>query len=311
MSKTRVAILKGGRSTERKVSLASAREVIKHLDPSRYAVTVFDPQKGLGELFKRHHYFDVVFPVLHGSFGEDGTIQGFLEILTVPYVGSGVLASAVCMNKVVAKAVYRANGLPVAADLVVTRPYDPLKAAKEAEQKLGRPVVVKPVEQGSSVGLTLAANVKQMAAAIEEAWEYGPQVLLEQYVAGRELTCAVLGNTQCQALPVIEIIPGPGHGFFDYDAKYVIGQAQEICPAPLTDEKSKTVQKLALEAHLALNCRGLSRTDFILDEKGRFFLLETNTIPGLTPNSLLPKAAAAAGMSFAELLETLISLAME
>jgi D-alanine-D-alanine ligase len=230
----------------------------------------------------------------------------------VPYVGSGVLASALCIDKSAAKGVYRTKGLPVADDLEAAYGEDdPREAAQRAIAQLGSPVVVKPLNQGSSVALTIASTPEVIAKALDEAWQHYPVALLEKYIEGRELTCAVLGNARCRALPPIEIVPAEGHQFFDYDAKYIPGQAQEICPAPLTEAETDAVCDLAVRAHNALGCRGLSRTDFIMDKQGGFYLLETNTLPGLTSNSLLPRAAAAAGMSFSKLLEELIRLGME
>ncbi|MDR2456573.1 MAG: D-alanine--D-alanine ligase [Deltaproteobacteria bacterium] len=311
MTKKRVVVLMGGRSSEREVSLASGREVLNYLNPDRYAVESLDPATDLSILVSRASEFDVAFPALHGPLGEDGTIQGLLELLFIPYVGSGVLSSALCMDKAATKNVYRNNNLPVADDMVVSKGADPGLSAKKAVEALGAPVVVKPLNQGSSVGLTIASDWAEAAKALGEAWKLYPTALIERYASGRELTVAVLGNRECRALPPIEIVPGDEHKFFDYVAKYTPGQAQEICPARLTPEETSKVSELAVAAHMALNCRGLSRTDFILSEKGEYFLLETNTLPGMTSNSLLPKAAAAAGLPFGELLDELISLALE
>ena len=311
MPKTRVVVLMGGRSSERGVSLASGEEVIKHLNPQRYDVTSLDPASDLVKLVSRPTSFDVAFPALHGPFGEDGTIQGLLELLELPYVGSGVLSSALCMDKAATKSVYRVNNLPVARDIVVTNESDAGLGARRAVGVLGSPLVVKPLNQGSSVGLTIAAQWPDAAKALEDAWRLFPVAMLEQYVYGRELTVAVIGNSDCRALPPIEIIPGADHKFFDYEAKYTPGQAQEICPARLSAKETEAISELAVRAHQALGCRGMSRTDFMLDERGEFFLLETNTLPGLTPNSLLPKAAAAGGMEFGELLDELLRLAVK
>jgi D-alanine-D-alanine ligase len=301
----------GGRSSEREVSLASGLEIFKHLDPARYVVTRFDPATDLVALVEKAKSFDVAFPALHGPLGEDGTIQGLLELLGLPYVGSGVLASALCMDKSATKDVYRSKGLPVAKDALARSSQDPLAAAEAALERLGSPVVVKPLNQGSSVGLTIASDPAAAAAARNEARALYPVALIEQHIQGRELTCAVLGNADSRALPPIEIVPAEGHRFFDYQAKYEPGQAQEICPARLTPAETAKVSELAELSHLALGCRGLSRTDMILDGQGAFYLLETNTLPGFTPNSLLPTAAAAAGFKFDELLYELIKLALE
>lgn len=311
VARIKVALLMGGRSTEREVSLASGREILDNLNPDRYEVATFDPAAELSRLVAEVKNFDVAFPALHGPYGEDGTIQGLLDLLELPYVGSGVLASALCMDKNATKAIYRSSGLPVSKDLLSNRGKDPYSEADRAARLLGLPVVVKPLNQGSSVGLTIAQDRDAAARALEDAWRLYPVAMLERYVPGRELTCAVLGNSDCRALPPIEIVPGEGHGFFDYQAKYVPGQAQEICPAPLSGAETGEICWLAVKAHQALGCRGLSRTDFILDVHGAFHLLETNTLPGFTSNSLLPKAAKAAGMGFPALLDELIRLALE
>ncbi|MDR2444163.1 MAG: D-alanine--D-alanine ligase [Deltaproteobacteria bacterium] len=311
MGKIKVALLSGGRSSEREVSLASAHEVVANLDADRYDVTSFDPEQNLSELVNRHREFDLAFPVLHGPFGEDGTIQGMLELLNLPYVGSGVMSSAMCMNKAVTKITYRAYGLPVAEDIIAQNSEDPNSVALKAEKALGLPAVVKPLNQGSSVGLTVAKTCGEIAAALKLAWRFGTRAMIEKYISGRELTCAIIGNSDSFALPPIEIRPGAGHIFFDYAAKYEPGQALELCPAPITKDQTQKIQDLSLAAHKALFCRGVSRTDFILEKSGDFYLLETNTIPGLTSNSLLPRAAAAYGLCFSELLDKLIDLALE
>ncbi|MDR1608711.1 MAG: D-alanine--D-alanine ligase [Deltaproteobacteria bacterium] len=310
MAKSRVALLVGGHSSEREVSLASGQNVLNRLNPERYEVRVFDPAVDLARLVEAAPNLDVVFPVLHGAAGEDGSIQGLLSLLGLPYVGSGVLASALCLDKKAAKDVYRQNNCPVAQDLLCLSQTPLEEQIKAISTTIGFPVVIKPLDQGSSVGLTIAQSPEEALVALKKAFELSKQALAEKFIKGRELTVAVLGNDRPKALPPIEIIPGPGHGFFDYEAKYAPGQAQEICPAHLTPEETLKVQDLALLAHKALGCRGLSRTDFILAE-GIFYLLETNTLPGLTENSLLPKAALAAGLSFPALLDTLIDLALD
>jgi D-alanine-D-alanine ligase len=300
----------GGRSEERDVSLASGKEVLSHLDLSRYEVTVYDPARDLGKLVQDGPALDVAFPVLHGLYGEDGSIQGLLRLLGVPCVGSGILASALAMDKSRAKDAFRVAGIPVAKDLVLDKALGPVQGSRKAIEALGLPAVVKPLEQGSSVGLSIPNMEEELQVALEDAWTFAPKAMVEEYVAGREFTVAVVGNSEPEAYPPIEIIPAPGHLFFDYSAKYDPGEAQEICPADLSDDESKAVSALAILAHDTLGCRGYSRTDFILRD-GAFICLETNTIPGLTSGSLLPKAAKAAGLGFSELLDRLISLALE
>jgi D-alanine-D-alanine ligase len=237
--------------------------------------------------------FDLAFLALHGRFGEDGTIQGLLEALGMPYSGSRPLASALAMDKRRAKQWFGLHGLPVAHEY------------RSAAEIRAYPVVVKPNTGGSSVGVHLVRTVEELEEALQEA---GPEVLIEECVAGREVTCAVLQQVDgnLEALPVVEIIPRRGP-FFDFASKYEDGGADEICPAPLDPAEASAIQELAIRAHQALGCRHFSRTDMILTAQGPV-ILETNTIPGMTPNSLLPKAAQAAGLSFSSLVEHLLRL---
>ena len=252
---------------------------------------------------------DVAFPVLHGAYGEDGTLQGMLDLLGIPYVGSGVLASALAMDKVMAKTVLRASGLPVPRDLVVDR----AECAAGPDEVAGRvsaqilPAFVKPVRGGSSIGTTLVKEHGAMRGALEEALRYDDRALVEEHLAGTELTVAVVGNRDLLALPVVEIVTT--REFFDYQAKYDPTVTQEICPARISEGDARVLQDLAKRAHRALSCRGLSRADFILAHRGRF-ILEVNTMPGMTVNSLLPKAARVAGIPFSELLDRLVRLAL-
>lgn len=246
---------------------------------------------------------DVVLVALHGPWGEDGRIQGMLDILGIPYTGSGVAASALAMDKVMAKTVLGASAIDVPRGVVVTRPDDP------AARTLQPPLFVKPVEQGSSVGSHVVQTHEDVAAAVEDALRYDSRVLVEERISGRELTVAVIGNDELQALPVIEIVTK--HAFFDYGAKYDAGESEEIVPAAIPESVARRAQELAVRAHTALGCRGMSRTDLIWSDDDRMVVLEVNTIPGMTANSLLPKAALAAGISFERLLERLIRWALE
>ncbi len=304
----RVALLAGGKSGEREVSLAGARGVEKALDPAKYQVKRYDPATDMAKLAAEAGELDVVFILLHGRFGEDGTVQGFLDLIGLPYQGSGVLGSALAMDKDTAKTLYRAHGLPVSAWRMATPADGADPAAILAE--LALPLVVKPVRQGSSLGMSIARTPEELAAAIAKAFLYDQEVMVEQYVKGREITVGVIGNDQLTALPLVEIIPGEGHPFFDYQAKYQAGASREICPAQVDEEISRQAQQYALTAHRALKLRGYSRTDMIVSKAG-IVVLETNTIPGMTPTSLLPQAAAAAGLPFAALLDRLLVLALE
>jgi D-alanine-D-alanine ligase len=246
--------------------------------------------------------------LLHGRFGEDGRIQALLDILGIPFVGSGVLSSAMALNKKVAKAMYRAAGLKVARDMVLRR--NEGISAEEVFKALGRETVVKPVAEGSSLGVSVCRDREGLLAGIEKAFEYDSEILVEEYVKGREITCCVLGNQILETFPLVEIVPGERYRFFDYEAKYMPGASQEICPARLSQTLAERARCYAKAAHEALNCRVWSRTDMIIRE-GEIYLLETNTIPGMTENSLFPRAARAAGLSLSGLLDRLIELSLE
>ncbi|MFU8819165.1 MAG: D-alanine--D-alanine ligase family protein [Desulfurivibrio sp.] len=314
-TKIRVALLAGGRSGEREVSLAGAVEVEKALDRSRYEVRRYDPAIDLARLAADaapgpdgSRGIDVAFILLHGPLGEDGTVQGFLDLLDIPYQGSGVLGSALAMDKDLAKQLYRLAGLRVPdwEMAVVADREDPRRLLA----RLTLPLVVKPVRQGSSLGMSIVDREEGLGPALEQAFSFDDQVMVEQFIAGRELTGGVLGNEQLTALPIVEIIPGDNFRFFDYQAKYQAGASREICPADLAPEVTAEAQRCACLAHRALRLAGYSRTDMILAADG-LYILETNTIPGMTPTSLLPQAAAAYGLDFGALLDRLLELALE
>ena len=308
MAKLRLALIAGGRSDEREVSLKGAVGVEKALDPEKYEVTRYDPATDLSRIAADAGRLDAAFILLHGVYGEDGTIQGFLDLLGIPYQGAGVLGSALAMDKNLAKIMYRLAGLPVAS-WVMVEPGDLADTGRiTASVKL--PCVVKPVRQGSSIGMTIVRDVEQLLPALHLALRHDSEVMVEEYVKGRELTAGVLGNADPQALPLIEIIPDSRYDFFNYEAKYQPGASREICPAQVDEVVRKKAQEYAVRAHRALQVRGYSRTDMILSGD-ELYVLETNTIPGMTPTSLLPQAAAAAGLPFAALLDRLIGLALE
>jgi len=302
-------LVAGGKSGERAVSLSGASSVEKALDQEKYMVRRYDPATDLARLAADAPQIDFAFILLHGLFGEDGTMQGFLELLGVPYQGSGVLGSAIAMDKQLAKELYALNGLPVADSHIFTA--GEKVDGKELISRFGLPVVVKPVHEGSSLGLTLAKSENDLVAGIKTALRHDSHVMVEKYIKGRELTVGVLGNRELEALPVIEIVPGKDFAFFDYDAKYQPGATEEICPARISDAVTKKAQQYGVAAHRALRLRGYSRTDMMLAEDGSLFLLETNTIPGMTATSLMPQAAAAHGLPFPQFLERLIELGME
>jgi D-alanine-D-alanine ligase len=306
--KKNIALIFGGISSEREVSLNSGKQVYDALDKKKYDIATYDPQTDIPKLVNNAENIDCALIILHGPYGEDGTIQGLLDLLDIPYQGSGVLGSAVAMNKLLSKHLYQKAGLSVP-------PYELMRRGEKIDadgiaSRLGLPVVVKPVETGSSVGMSIVRKVASLGAAVEKALEFGATAMIEGFIEGTEITCGVLGNETPEALPLIEIIPGEKYEFFDYEAKYQPGATREICPARIDAQLTQKAQACAVAAHKALYCRGYSRTDMILKD-GEFHVLETNTIPGMTATSLFPQSARAAGMTFGQLLDRLIELGME
>ena len=294
MSYKRIAVLMGGRSAEREVSLSSGRGVMKALAEEGFDPVMVDPGDNVGDqLFRAKP--DAAFNALHGRFGEDGTVQGLLELMRIPYTHSGVLASALAMHKERTKDVYRAAGLPVVKSIVVDR----MKAA--ASHLMEPPYVVKPVNEGSSVGVFIIrkGDNRPPAALGSDTWNLSNEMMVEEYVPGRELTVSVMGD---RPLGVTEIVTDLE--FYDYEAKYAPGGSRHILPAKLSAAVSAEAMELAVKAHQALGCRGVTRTDFRYDEsrsKSQLILLETNTQPGMTPTSLVPEQAAHLGISYAKL----------
>lgn len=308
MAKLRLALIAGGVSAEREVSLRGAAGVEQALNRDRYEVVRYDPATDLARIAADAANIDAAFILLHGVHGEDGTIQGFLDLLGIPYQGAGVLGSALAMDKNLAKVMYRLAGLPV-APWVMVEPGD-LRDSGRIESAVGLPCVVKPVRQGSSIGMSIVRTRDQLPAALELALRHDGEVMVEAFLKGRELTAGVLGNSELTALPLIEIIPDSRYDFFNYEAKYQPGATREVCPAPVSETVRARAQDYAVRAHRSLQLRGYSRTDMILVGE-ELYLLETNTIPGMTPTSLLPQAAAEAGLPFGALLDRLIELALE
>lgn len=299
--KKHVAVLMGGFSSERPVSLSSGNSCADALEAEGYRVTRVDVGRDVAQVLTELKP-DVAFNALHGPFGEDGAIQGILEYLEIPYTHSGVLASALAMDKKQAKIIAKAAGIPVAESRVMNR------FAIGAKHPMKPPYVVKPVNEGSSFGVVIVREEQphppQIIASSE--WKYGDVVMVERYIHGRELTCAVMGDV---ALGVTEILP-VGHSFYDYDSKYAPGGSKHECPANLSPNIYQKIQTLALKAHQAIGCRGVSRSDFRYDdrhsENGEIIWLEVNTQPGMTPTSLVPEIAAQAGHSFGELLSWMV-----
>jgi len=247
MGKLRVALIAGGWSREREISLKSGEYVYNGLDKDKYEVKRYDPSKGLLRLIQDAKNIDLALIFLHGKKGEDGSIQGLLDLLNLPYVGSGVLASALAMNKAVSKELFRRAGLSVPKEMLLfrNRNIDPV----EIFSNLGKPVVIKPVAEGSSIGLNICYKKVEVAEGIKDAFTISSEILVEEYIRGREVSCAVLGNREPEALPVVEIIPKKEYHFFSYTAKYLPGASREICPAPLSSEVYKKVQSFAINAH--------------------------------------------------------------
>ncbi len=292
----RVAVLHGGMSNEREVSLSSGRQVAIALREAGFAVDLIDVTADLPALLAAlTPKPDAVFNALHGQFGEDGAIQGILDWLGIPYTHSGVRASSVAMNKEAAKAIFAAAGLPVAKGAVI--PIETLAAG----DPIPLPYVVKPLNEGSSVGVSIVRHGDNRRAEVVQAWRYGPTAMVEEFIPGRELTVGVMGD---RALAVTDIIAEAGV-FYDYESKYGDGGSRHIVPAAIHPDVYAQAMDVALKAHKALGCRGASRCDFRYDdtngEPGRLVLLELNTQPGLTPTSLLPEQAAHMGIGFAEL----------
>lgn len=306
----------GGKSAEREVSLSTGRQVLAALDPERYEAFAVDtaylhrPVAGEPPLMGRNRP-DVAVICLHGRFGEDGTIQGMLELLEIPYTGSGVLSSALAMDKTMSKKILALEGIPVPPGLTLRGRADAdeyLAAFRAGTAEVLCPCVVKPSRQGSTIGISIVDDPSEMAAALDTALHYDSEVLVEKFIDGIEITGPVLGNEPVEALPLVEIVPSSG--FYDYEAKYTPGATDEIVPARLTPEQTRLAQDLAVRSHRALGCRGFSRTDMLVAEDG-IYVLEVNTIPGMTPTSLLPRSAEAAGISFAQLVDRMVQLALE
>jgi D-alanine-D-alanine ligase len=296
-----VAVLMGGISSERPVSLSSGTACAAALEGEGYRVTKVDVGRDIGQVLSDLRP-DVAFNALHGPFGEDGTIQGVLEYLGIPYTHSGVLASALAMDKRQAKLIASQAGVPVAEAVVMSR-FD-----IGNEHPMAPPYVVKPVREGSSFGVVIVredmAHPPQILTSSE--WRYGDLVMVERYVAGRELTCGVMDG---RALAVTEVVP-LGHGFYDYDAKYAEGGSKHVLPAEISPKIYQKIQSLAVKAHQAIGCRGVSRSDFRYDDRfsegGDLVWLELNNQPGMTPTSLLPEMAAHAGLGFGEFVRWMV-----
>lgn len=304
----RIAVIQGGPSSEAEVSRASAAGVSTALAEARHEVVPIELDASVGEKV-RDGKFDVVFPIVHGAVGEDGALQGLLEVVGVPYVGSDVLASAVAMNKATARVVLAAAALPIARGCAVKRGEDAMASARRARAAAGAAVVVKPASSGSAIGVTrleASASDEDVARAIESAWSLDSIAIVEAFAKGREVTCSVLDVAPegPRVLAATEIA-SPKDAFYTYEARYAPRRSVHTCPAALGDALTRRVHEVSLAAHVALGCRDLSRVDFIVTEND-VVLLEVNTLPGMTPTSLYPEAARVAGLSFSALCDALV-----
>jgi len=300
MKNRRIAVLMGGPSSEREISLKSGNCVLNALKEAQLNVTAFDVNRELPDRLIKNK-IDLVFIALHGKPGEDGTIQGMLDILNIPYTGSGVLASALSMDKIASKRLFQIAEIPTPEFRIMSKdkPYiaNPFK---------NFPVVIKPSTEGSTIGVSIVKNENEFKKALETAFHYDDNVICEKYIDGKEVTVGILGE---EALPVIEIIPKSG--FYDFNAKYKKKFTDFVVPAELKKEKSVQIKQIAFNAHKILGCYGMSRVDMKLDSKLNSYVLEVNTIPGLTETSLLPKAAQAAGINFRKLCLRLLDLTIK
>ena len=304
----KVAVLMGGSSAEREVSLMSGAGVLAALQSEGVAAQAFDPaERDLWEL--KRDGFERCFIALHGRLGEDGTVQGALQLMRIPYTGSGVLACAIAMDKVMTKRVWIAEGLPTPRYVWLPPEAQTRDRIVSVPDELGLPLIVKPPREGSSIGITKVEGYSQMQAAVTLATGYDPDLLCEEFIAGEELTCAVLGaGRSARALPVIRIVAPDGN--YDYQHKYFSNATRYLCPSGLPPQEEEQVQQLALQAYRALGCRGWGRVDLMLRAADRkAFLLELNTSPGMTSHSLVPMAALAAGISYPQLCLQLLAQA--
>ena len=309
MSKTlkqeKIAVLLGGTSAEREVSLNSGTAVLNALRKQGYDAHPIDPKEFPVATLKEQG-FDRVFNILHGRGGEDGTMQGLLEQIGIPYTGCGVMTSALTMDKMRTKMLWKAFGLPVAEMEIVTVGNRANLNPESVVKKLGLPLMVKPSLEGSSVGLTKVKAIEELESAVDFALKFDRTVLIEEWLAGDEFTVPVLDG---EVLPSIKIVP-EGE-FYDYDAKYISDNTQYFCPAGLSDAREQELRRLVKQAYDVVGCRGWSRIDVMVDAEGKFRLVEVNTNPGMTSHSLFPKSAATVGYSFEQLVEKILELSAE
>lgn len=329
--KIRVGVLMGGSSAEREISLITGQAVFDNLNRKKYIPTriimtrenIFNlvlnngSKRRLDIINKDRKLFDIIFIALHGTPGEDGTVQGLFDMLKIPYTGPEALASAICMNKVYAAQIYIVNGLPTPKFIHFKKTgwkEQKQKVLDDVKNKIGYPMVLKPVDQGSAVGVTMVKNKQELIKAVNKTIKIFPWLMAQTFIFGQEATCGILEKDgQIMALPPTHIIANAGE-FYDYKSKYGKGGSTHICPADFPAKINKGIERLAILAHQALGCRGMSRTDIFYADNGKLgenlYIIETNTIPGMTPTSLLPEAARVQGIGFSEMLELIIEASL-
>ncbi|WP_425060778.1 D-alanine--D-alanine ligase B [Sporomusa carbonis] len=309
MKNKKIAVVMGGPSAEREVSLNTGRAILAALQEKGYNAVGIDlsPRHFVEQL--NVEKIEVVFNAIHGLYGEDGLMQGTLEMLGIPYTGSGVLASAIAMDKAVTKRLFMAAEIPTPRSRLYNKNNAGYHLPDEILTEFGVPVVIKPTAQGSSIGVVIVEDAAEIGNAVAEAFKYSDRIIVEEFISGKELTVSILGNDKPEALPIIEIVPQSGR--YDYKSKYTKGATEYIVPARLEPEITSLVQKIALDAYKLLGCRGIGRVDVMLDSNNKPYVLEVNTIPGMTATSLVPKAAASIGIGFADLCERILLMSAE
>lgn len=314
MEKKHICVLYGGRSLERDVSVSTGTRVERVLQERGHEVSSIDVDESMVRKLVELQP-DVAFIAMHGKGGEDGTVQELLEILGIPYAGSGVSASVQAMDKVLTKHTLRRAGLPTAPFHAFSDTAFRELGAKDAldiiARELGLPLVVKPAAQGSALGISVVEEARDLPRAMVSALSFDRKVLLEKFIEGRELAVSIVGTQDPRVLPIVEAVPKEDHPFYDFDSRYTPGETEFNVPASLEPAVAEEVERISLETYRALGCSGFGRVDMLLDAEGRPWILELNTIPGLTETSLMPAAAEAAGLSFADLVETVVATAFE
>lgn len=306
MKEKNVVVLMGGPSAEREVSLNTGKAILTALVENGYhAVGIdLDPLHLVDQL--KEAKCDIVFNAVHGKYGEDGALQGALELMGIPYTGSGVLANAMAMDKGVSKQIFNASGISTPRSKTYNQAQVNAALMEEITREFSIPVVVKACAQGSSIGVTIVEDKADLESAVKDAFQYSEKILVEEFIKGRELTVAVWGKEHKEALPIIEIVPHSGK--YDYQAKYTKGATEYLVPAKLDENVAKNIQEVAVKAFNALGCSGIARVDVMLGEDNVPYVLEVNTVPGMTATSLVPKAAKAVGIEFADLCERLLCM---